>query len=317
MFSYLHIRRLKRRVKSNIFRHLYRDPGGGLENTLIVAGAARSGTTWLAEVFASQTPTRLIFEPFYPDRVPEYRGFSPMEYVAPGRARPKLRRVVEEILHGRVRGPWVDHQIDCLRPNQRIVKAVRANLMLAWLSQEFSAVPIVFLIRHPCAVVSSRIAAQWNPDDDLDAIQNQPELGADFLAAKENILEDCSSVPERHALAWSIQHLVPLTQLCPTEVHLVFYENLVLRPQDELPRLFSSIGHTYRSSLLGSIDLPSRKTPLPSMTRARADRATHWQSELDSDQQKAILRVTHRMGLSHLYDNSLSPLTDSKNAFLS
>jgi hypothetical protein len=50
-------------------RRLYRDSSEDIRRTLLIAGTARSGTTWLAELLGARLPCRIMFEPFNRDKV--------------------------------------------------------------------------------------------------------------------------------------------------------------------------------------------------------------------------------------------------------
>ena len=147
------VQRAKRRLISRLYRRLYKDNAPGLSRCLMLAGTGRSGTTWLAELIGLQRPTRIMFEPFRPSLVPEYAGFRNFLYMKPEEHNAALREFCERVFTGRIRNPWIDNTIEVLRPQVRIVKDVRANLLLKWINRQFPSLPLVLVLRHPCAVV--------------------------------------------------------------------------------------------------------------------------------------------------------------------
>jgi hypothetical protein len=297
-------------------RHFYRDLGASLDRAMMIVGAARSGTTWVAELVASQSPTRIIFEPFYPQGVPEFRQYDSMMYVPPRAREPELRETIQKILCGQIRGHWVDHQVACLFPRQRLVKAVRANLMLGWLRKEFPQVPTVLMVRHPCAVVASRLETTWNPKDDLESIFGQTGLISDFSLARADLLKRNRRAEELHALVWCLQHLVPLTQVAPGEIHLLFYEDLCQHPEIEVPKLFAALNRSFDDSIYRFLERPSRMTSSKRLRSTPLERAVGWKDKLSADQQRRIQNVVNHFGLSHLYGSSAFPALDSRQAFL-
>jgi hypothetical protein len=68
-------------LRRRVYAALYRDTVGRLDRSMIVAGTARSGTTWLAEIIASQVPCRIMFEPFQPRKVQAYSQFEYFQYL--------------------------------------------------------------------------------------------------------------------------------------------------------------------------------------------------------------------------------------------
>ena len=51
----------------------------------------------------------------------------------------------------------IQYQSRYMRGNRYVIKEIRANLMLDWLSSRTNA-RIVYVIRHPCAVIASRLS---------------------------------------------------------------------------------------------------------------------------------------------------------------
>lgn len=127
-----------------------RDPG----RAILIAGAPRS-TTWLAEVLATSLRARTMFEPFHARLVPEFGSYVPFLYRAPYDRDDVLLASCLRVFDGSLRNRWVDKNVSTVRPRCRVVKVVRANLMLAWLDEQFPAVRTLFVLRHPCAVVLS------------------------------------------------------------------------------------------------------------------------------------------------------------------
>ncbi len=93
----------------------------------------------------------------------------------------------------------------------------------------FPGMPIVLLLRHPCAVVASRLDLGWK--DNLSETMEQKELVEDFLLPMEAEIRAAKDDFERHLFLWCIDNYVPLKQLGPQDVHLAFYENLLARPR--------------------------------------------------------------------------------------
>jgi hypothetical protein len=63
-----HIQRLLRPVRRFFWRHRYRDTNRRRQDSILVAGTARSGTTWLGDILAGANG-RILFEPFHPQKV--------------------------------------------------------------------------------------------------------------------------------------------------------------------------------------------------------------------------------------------------------
>jgi hypothetical protein len=304
-------RRFYRRAVQLFGSRLYRNPDPDIRRSILVAGAARSGTTWLADLIASQIPCRILFEPFNPDLVPEYRGFHYFQYMRPGTANPAFYAFAQKVFTGEIRNQWIDRQNERLISRFRLVKEIRANLALKWLHDNFPGVPIIFVVRHPCAVALSRMQLGWATDGDIEPFLSQPALLQDHLGPYLDLIRGAASGEEKHAVIWSISNLVPLKQFNSNQLDVVYYENLCTQPEIELPRIFKTIGQQYSGSVIASSNRPSQTARSASAVVTGTDKIEHWRRKLDRSQIDNVLRVVRGFGLGHVYSDSVLPLTGS------
>lgn len=302
-------RKLYRRAVQEIGSRFYVNPDPDVRKSILVAGAARSGTTWLGDLIASQIPSRILFEPFNPDLVPEYGAFRYFQYLRPGTQNPQFYDFAQKVFTGAVRNRWIDRQNERIHSEYRIVKEIRINLALRWLHDNFPEVPILFLMRHPCAVVASRMELGWATDNDIEPFLSQPELVADHLAPYIDLIKRVSTDEEKHAVIWCVSNLVPLKQFDGVELKTVFYEVLCMQPKDELPGIFESMGQKYKGHINDVIDRPSQTTRSSSDVVTGHDRISSWKNKLQTAQIDKILRVVDTFGMTHLYSDALLPVS--------
>ena len=296
------IRRLPRRAWQQIARRVYRDADPSLDRACLIAGAARSGTTWLAELVAERCAGRLVFEPFQSEIVPAFAGFHYLQYMRPDDEDERLLAFSTEVLSGRIRDPWVDRYVEVIRPRTRVVKEIRANLFWRWLQLRLPEVPAVFILRHPCAVVASRLALGWPWERDLESMLGQPRLQEDFLRDHSAAIEHARSPVEKHAMIWCLTQLVPLAQFPPGELAVVFYEDLCLEPARELARVLRLLGREDE----GSGTVPERAS-MTARGAVPARAVDGWRRELAADQVDAVLSVVRSFGLEALYGDGDRP----------
>ena len=303
--------KLYRRVVQFVGSRWYVDSDPDSRKCILVAGTARSGTTWLADLITSQLPCRLMFEPFHPKLVPEYAGFNYFQFMPPGQQCEKLYAFAQRVISGDIRNRWIDRKNEQIFPRFRLVKEIRANLLLKWLHDHFPEVPILFIIRHPCAVVLSRIELGWATDTDIEPLLQQPDLVAHYLDDKLDLIRSVTHPEEKHAMIWSICNLVPLAQFRDNGMSLIYYEHLCTQAEVELPRLFESIHQNYDQSIAERIMVPSSTTRRTSAVITGEDKIARWKKTLTTAQIDRILRVVESFGLAHLYGDSLLPLNSS------
>jgi sulfotransferase family protein len=220
----------------------YLDLGHRIEDTTLVVGTGRSGSTWLAELLNHDNAYRIVFEPFRSDRVRRARGFRRGHYLDPQEQDHPLAPAADALLAGRVRSWWTDRQNRRRLATRRIVKEVRLTNLLPWIRARHPRLRIVYVVRDPLAVARSWLELGWG--DDLDDLLGQPALlerlgvDAERLAA----LGAEGSPVERHVLRWCLENTLPLRLLPELDLHLVVYERLRAEPADEVERLFAYVG---------------------------------------------------------------------------
>lgn len=299
--------------KNSIYQRFYRETNNDIANSILVAGSARSGTTWLAEVLAKVLHARIMFEPFYNRQVSVWQKYPDILYKENTKRDDGLYADVEALLTGSVRNAWVDSDLNVFRSRYRVVKEVRANLFLHWIVHWFPHLPVIFIIRHPCAVVASRLSKGWPAEKDLRGFAEQESLVRDVLGGDRSILEEQGSEIEKNALIWSITNFVPLQKCNENQLKIVFYENLVRNPEHELSRIFSNLPTTL--SCNSDVDLR-----MPSLTSNRSRGSLRndnflrdWQTRFSETEIDQILNVCERFGLTRYYSKKPEPEAEFAN----
>jgi hypothetical protein len=297
-------RRLYRRLIHKTCSRIYFDTDRAIGKSAMVAGTARSGTTWLAEIIASQHPCRIMFEPFHSRQVSAYREFNYFQYLRPTEENSALFSYCQKVFSGDIRHSWIDRQVEHVLPKYRLIKEIRANLFLSWMHNFFPEIPILFMVRHPCAVVLSRMQLGWATDEDINSFLCQPRLIDDFLSDHLDVIKGATTPEEKHAVIWCVSNLVPIRQFGPGSLNTVFYEKLTRYPMAEIPKIFQLLNHSYRDEVFAMVDRPS----ITSRSINGNKRDNHWKSRLSLRQIDKILAIIERFRLDYIYGDSSEPL---------
>jgi hypothetical protein len=301
-------RKFYRRAIQLVGSHFYFNPSPDIRRSILVAGTARSGTTWLSDLIASQIPSRILFEPFHPDLVSDYRRLHYFQYMRPGTENLEFYAFAHKVFTGKIRNRWIDRQNERIISKFRLVKEIRANLALKWLHDNFPEVPILFMMRHPCAVVLSRMELGWATDHDIEPFLSQPQLIEDYLAPYLDLICNAETVEEKHAVIWSVSNLVPLKQFHSKGLKVVYYENLCTQPEIELPEIFEATGYQFSSPLIAHSNQPSQTTRRDSAVVTGTNKIENWKKKLSRSQTDNILRIVQAFHLDYLYGDSTLPL---------
>jgi hypothetical protein len=272
---------------------------------VFVAGSGRSGTTWVQELINHARDHRVIFEPFLGSVVPFCRHFERKQYLRATDDSPEFLGPARTILGGDFRNDWTDQYNDRPAYRKRLVKDIRANLLLRWLREHFPTVPIVFLMRHPCAVVASQLRGRWG----LKAadLLRQPRLVDDFLAPFVGLIHCARDEFDNLLLVWCVENYVPLRQFKRGEILLLFYEELVRHPSREVGRLFSFLKRPVEPGAFEQFRRPSAQCRSWSAILTGGDTLDAWRRHVDADQIRRARQLLSLFGLDELYGEDTMP----------
>lgn len=316
------INRVKRRIVKNTIlprmSGLYIDRNPDYRSTVFLAGTERSGTTWISNIINYGKEYRYIFEPFWGAQVDICRGFREQQYLRPDNRDSYFVETAETVLSGRIRNQWTDKYHGRLIADKRLIKDVRANLFLKWMHVNFPEMPIILLLRHPCAVAKSQFgyrSQHWPPDPEEEFLA-QEELMEDFLDPFRVQIEGAQTDFERMIFRWCIQNYVPLKQFEQDEVHLAFYESFCEKPRSELDRLFSFLGKGYDEAVFAALDRPSLESREDSAIISGGSLVDLWREQISDEQVCRAVEILGLFGLDRIYSHGSMPDVDGAHEFM-
>ena len=294
------------------YSEFYVDLNRDYRNSVFLAGSGRSRTTWASAIINYKNEYRCVFEPFHSSKVEICKEFGHRQYLRPEDRRERFLCPARIILSGGLRSRWPDYLQRRFVSGRRLIKEVRANLMLGWIRVNFAEMPIVFVLRHPCAVANSRthLRRRWTPS--LDDFLSQKELVEDFLEPFVGEMRSAKTDFERHVFSWCIENYVPLKQLGRGEIHLIFYENLCEDPEGEVKRLFAFLGKDFDESVLQKMKNPSLFSRPGSAVLSGEGLVGGWRKHVTDAQLERAVEILGLFGLEKVY--SEEPMPDPNGA---
>jgi hypothetical protein len=280
------------------------DIGSTESDTVLVAGVGRSGTTWLSEVITQSTKSRELFEPFLLDEhhqfvllpaigsstnhLPNQSLYIPINDGSASH----YYQPVKTILEGRIRSWWTEQGMSPGIYKRRLIKDIRANLMLGWLNNCWPRLKIIYIVRQPLQTVASmleRSALGWGFDWDSNAILKQEQLVEDYLRPFISILEAKHEHASRLMLRWCVENYVALQALNGKQnVMLVKYDEL-LKNQSQWNEIFQFVNWQCDQKRFTSQVNRLSKTSAPNKNK---------QIVLDvSKHNKALIKLVHQFDL--------------------
>jgi Sulfotransferase family len=296
---------------------------------IFVVGSGRSGTTWVGDVLCTASGCVPVFEPLSQRLVPECpRWKQPGPYLRQGTSYPQWEAYFDGVLSGRISNRWtrqdyrrmpkllarrpltgrigvrlaqMQYHWQEMRGNRYLVKEVHGNLALAWL-QRYTSARLVYLIRHPCAVVGSRMRLpdhSW--DFAMDEILGEHELMRDFLEPFRTTISGATTLLERLTVSWCIENLVPLSHARSHDWLCCCYEEFLSGRDAVFARVFRWLGLLPTEVTKKALELVvSSPTHDPHTSRP-------WHAPLSEAEGDSVLRICEAFGLK-LYGRQNMPL---------
>ena len=133
------------------------------------------------------------------------------------------------------------------KPDGFIIKFIRANLMLGWISKNYDA-KILLIVRHPAAVVSSRLELinssplnDWGFEELLKQYGSDEKLYKDYLYRYGDIMHSRLNSIEVLTVLWCIENLLPIERAKKLGHCVVFYEDLIQEPDKQWKQIAQSL----------------------------------------------------------------------------
>lgn len=296
-----------------------------IKDTIVIAGSPRSGTTLLLEALHKLPGYKAINEPLIKKQVRREYGFTLRNYIALGKSTHRHQKFFIDVIQGQIDqrstrwlfeadtewGRLIEHGYR----NKLVVKFCRINQMLPWFAEQFDVRAMIFIIRHPCAVVNSMLRfGQWDRWT-WDYVQQDriaaPTVQIDHLpegvqAIFKPVIEQISSQTEALALMWCLDHYMPLVHANQHPWILVPFERLITQKLAELKRINSALGSEMKDEVLETLYKPSSSVKEPVKDNPESQ-ILKWKHQLTKRQIDEILSIVHEVNLSNIYTEDEEP----------
>ncbi len=317
------------------------------KDTIVITGTPRSGTTWLMEILGVIPGYICLFEPLNPLYFPKSIkvGFQSRKYLPSDVNWQEGEEYLRKIFTGCLQPDksWLEkgdytkknfnsliyNFLNQLKPEKLmhqllgeklIVKSIRLNRLLPWIAERFHLRSMIFIIRHPCAVVASRFKPGARLPKDItryvkvsfptkeDILNETSEING-LDKGLLNRLKKIKTQEELLATSWCLDNYIPLSYPKPYPWIVVCYEKLVKDGEKELNHIFNKIGekHIPRSAFK-HLKIPSvvtHKSEYKIITNTD-EQLSKWKKSLSERQIENILSIVSDFGLD-FYTEDIEP----------
>lgn len=289
---------------------------------IAIFSSPRGGSTWLAQILTEVQNSALVWEPLFKYKAYRINQCNPFSY----QERHNLNIGWNQFIPENAEWEEVENFFKALfdkeivnlklyrfnditqlrKANTFIYKFCFGNNLLPWLVKRYDINP-VFLLRHPCAVISSQMkfgAFDWHKKN--YRYNYNLEHFNSFYDPYRDVLDSISCYEERLAAEWAMSVLTPAKHPENDKKWItICYEDLLANPETSLDKIFERLPVAKPTNLADSYQKQSF-TKSSFRDNAVGDRLSGWRKTLSSDQIKIILSFVERMGVD-FYSEELEP----------
>jgi Sulfotransferase family len=263
------------------------------EPVAVLAGYTRSGTTFLGRLLANIVGARPIHEPLNPNQVPEVKFFNEREARSTVEGDSKYKEAIAKILSPNFKGTKYTNTGSSIFYAGRVIKLVRANHYLDYISNMIPGTPFVVIMRNPCSCIASRVKEGWPVPDHSHSIKDI----APFLSKRQMLAyQEAGSTVSRLAVSWCLDNYMLLRNADNPRFFFVFYESILANPQVEMERILLHVDtKDYKSRIRRELKLESDYYNVNQYLQK-------WKNTLSDSDLKEIENVLEVFGLDGYYD---------------
>jgi len=190
---------------------------------------------------------------------------------------------------------WRSEVLNLHKTRTWIIKFCRANALLPWLTERFQIRTPILLLRHPCAVVASKLNF---PDWPLHRRFETPNTRYNEVYDEyRHILNNVSSEEEHLAAEWCMEYKLTLSRPKPHPWIVVTYEDLIVDGARELDRIYRALNLQTSGNGHSNLELASRTTLRANPLMKGAAQLHKWKKQLSRTQIDRILRIVRQFNL--------------------
>jgi len=290
-------------LRTKVFSRIYIDSNRDYHNTVLLSSLGRSGSTLISNLINYKNDYRVIFEPFKYDTIDIARAFVHPCYISPENREEKFLKPLDMIITGKIKTAWTDKDNKKFITEERLIKDIRTNLLLNWISSVYKDLRIILLIRNPFAVIESWTRAGWKPERPLKRLLEQEDSLSPLLPHNAfKPFKSTTTTLEKNLYIWCINNYIPLQKAKENNFRITLYENYFLDPERETRLLFDYLNKPFDAKALQQLNYFSRTTSKDSPLHEGQNILESWKAKFTVPEIKQGIKILSLFQLDKLYD---------------
>ncbi len=280
-----------------------------LQKNYYIFSDPRGGSTWMAELISLLPKTTMVWEPLHLEHSSTFQNlkFSWRQYIPENEKWIEAQEAFTRIFKGKELNSQFCRNatvLSFLVSNKLIVKFVRANALLPWLTNEFNfKYDPIFLIRHPFSVVASQLKSEsWGYEFTGFQIPDCPYN--EHYRIHEKFLSSLKTKEEALVASWCLTNKIPLRSKHNNKKWItIYYENLLQYPDREMKKIFERWNIDMPADLMNNIKNASSTTLEATFQKNIEHQLYKWKSFFNDEQLRNMQKVLEYFEISE-YDSS-------------
>jgi len=304
--------------------------------TISIFGTPRSGTTWVMELLEKIPKYISLFEPLHPDwfnpplKANQNSSYMLRPFLNPGEHNSEFRNYLESIFRGEVisRNPhfkWRNY-LKRFYGQSLIVKFIRGNRILPWITNNFDLRSTILIVRHPCSTIVSQFKSgvtgyftETERENELRGIDIKLDM---ILSEIRNVVppriyESVKKIDDKesiYAVSWALDYYIPLYYRKKYNFLVVPYEEVVTNGKKELDRIMNYLDiKDVPNKIYNQIEVPSKtaergyyKKEEDYYKKDKEKQLSKWKEYLSPKQQENIFQILKLFDID-FYSESIHP----------
>jgi hypothetical protein len=272
-------------------------------NNIAIFSSPRSGGTFLAQTLTTLTDACLAYEPLFRGKMKEFDalGFNYEQYIPENANWLAAEKFFIDLFRRHILSPKVYYYNEFSRIKDKdtyLFKFISGNLLMPWIAQNFP-VKAIYLVRHPCAVVSSQLRHPgWSWADEIKKYQFPVSKYKDIYTKYKKPLSHVNGATELLTAIWALANTQILNNTANERWLKVYYEDLVLDPVHEFSRIFNYLKYDEIELNKKILENPSLSYKGDKEKFNREGLITKWQKNLSGEQIERIISIINDFDIS-------------------
>lgn len=176
---------------------------------------------------------------------------------------------------------------------------------MKWIRNNFPEVSIIFIIRHPCGVISSKKKRDWYAN--LELIIKQESLINDYIKPYLDEMSSAKNKIQKNACQWCVRNLIPFRMMEKNDWYITTYEDLVYNFEAEMKKILKYLFPRRDFEDKKFKNIISKQVNEYSAIVTKKDLLKIWRERLNQNEIDEVLRIVKKFSLDSIYDKNILP----------